>query len=154
MVVGAGDVSVVPRAGLPRRKERRQEGRRAGREVAGTGGGSYARLVPGNTEPAEGAHFGCPATRSSAWGRGLQALPAGGFSREGRPPEARPALGSAHRRVPAWTPAAQERSPERVGLGDFGELGEHRGGPRSHFEVWLCRAGVGAILPGPRAPVP
>lgn len=77
---------MVPRAGLPRRKERRQEGRRAGREVAGTGGGSYARLVPGNTEPAEGAHFGCPATRSSAWGRGLQALPAGGFRGKAGPP--------------------------------------------------------------------
>lgn len=76
----------MPRTGTPRREDRRQEGRRAGREVAGTGGGRYTRLAPGNAEPADGAHSGCPATRSSARGRDHLAVPAGGFRGKAGPP--------------------------------------------------------------------
>lgn len=68
----------MPRAATLRREERRQGGRRAGREVARTGGGSYAMLPAGRTEPAGDAGAGCPATPTSARGRGLWAVPAGG----------------------------------------------------------------------------
>lgn len=78
-VVGAGEVHVVPRAGIPRRKERRQEGKRAGREVARAGGGSYTRLTRCSTEPAGATRTGCPATQRSGWKRDLREVPAGGF---------------------------------------------------------------------------
>ena len=78
-VVGAGEVHVVPRAGIPRRKERRQEGKRAGREVARAGGGSYARLTRCSTKPAGATRTGCPATQRSGWKRDLREVPAARF---------------------------------------------------------------------------
>lgn len=81
-VVGAKEVYVVLRAGIPGCKERRQEGTRAAPEVARVRGERYSLQ---ETALAAGPHP-LHSNHEFRLGRDLQAVPTGGFLGKARAP--------------------------------------------------------------------